>query len=217
MTPWATIFACDAVYPEYLTDLEVLLCPSAVTGGSARDLWDEGKTSSSLWHATSRSHNGTVEPCEVYEHPYVYLGWVIETAMVRDESRIANLETNIANFLTTMQANPAVVDGDWNVLPGTGNAEGSRILRIREGIERFLITDINHAAGSSVAQSQMAVMWDEISGDEAAHFNHVPGGCNVLWMDGHVEFLKYAGAFGNRFPVNKGGLLFHEAAHLLEP
>ena len=22
-------------------------------------------------------------------------------------------------------------------------------------------------------------------------FNHVPGGSNVLYMDGHVEFLKY--------------------------
>jgi prepilin-type processing-associated H-X9-DG protein len=21
--------------------------------------------------------------------------------------------------------------------------------------------------------------------------NHVPGGCNVLYMDGHVEFVKY--------------------------
>lgn len=30
-----------------------------------------------------------------------------------------------------------------------------------------------------------------------ARFNHVPGGCNVLWMDGHVEFQKY----GNNFPV----------------
>jgi prepilin-type processing-associated H-X9-DG protein len=23
--------------------------------------------------------------------------------------------------------------------------------------------------------------------------NHVPGGCNVLYMDGHVEFVKYPG------------------------
>ncbi|NLT60446.1 MAG: hypothetical protein GXX88_07375, partial [Candidatus Hydrogenedentes bacterium] len=26
-------------------------------------------------------------------------------------------------------------------------------------------------------------------------FNHVPGGCNVLYMDGHVEFIKYPGKF----------------------
>ena len=28
-------------------------------------------------------------------------------------------------------------------------------------------------------------------------FNHIPGGCNVLYMDGHVEFLKY----GTKPPV----------------
>ncbi len=24
-----------------------------------------------------------------------------------------------------------------------------------------------------------------------ARFNHIPGGSNVLYMDGHVEFVKY--------------------------
>jgi len=28
-------------------------------------------------------------------------------------------------------------------------------------------------------------------------FNHIPGGCNVLWMDGHVEFVRYK----ERWPV----------------
>ncbi|MDX9976385.1 MAG: hypothetical protein RBU21_25645, partial [FCB group bacterium] len=67
-------------------------------------------------------------------------------------------------------------------------------------------------ASGAQAQSSLAVMWDEIS-DEPSHFNHVPGGCNVLYMDCHVEFLKYGGEFGNRFPVNAGGLAFHEASH----
>jgi len=26
-------------------------------------------------------------------------------------------------------------------------------------------------------------------------FNHIPGGANVLYMDGHVEFIKYPGKF----------------------
>ena len=28
-----------------------------------------------------------------------------------------------------------------------------------------------------------------------ADFNHVPGGANVLYMDGHVKFEKYPGTF----------------------
>lgn len=24
-------------------------------------------------------------------------------------------------------------------------------------------------------------------------FNHIPGGCNVLYLDGHVDFIRYPG------------------------
>lgn len=77
----------------------------------------------------------------------------------------------------------------------------------REGIERFFITDINNAAASAKAQSTVITMWDGWSGAESqsvegiastAQFNHIPGGVNVLYMDGHVGYVKYkAGA-----PVN---------------
>jgi prepilin-type processing-associated H-X9-DG protein len=71
-------------------------------------------------------------------------------------------------------------------------------MRLREGIERFFITDINNSAASSQAQSQFAVMWDQIS-TFTNDFNHVPGGANVLYMDGHVGFLRYP---SQEFPVN---------------
>ena len=47
------------------------------------------------------------------------------------------------------------------------------------------------------AQSEIATYWD-ISIEPAAgvdgqpSFNHIPGGGNVLYMDGHVEFVKYS-------------------------
>ena len=60
-------------------------------------------------------------------------------------------------------------------------------------------------------------MWDAIGEYEVdhggAHFNHIPGGCNVLYMDGHVEFVRYNGPYGSEFPVNMGGLIIHEGAH----
>ena len=69
--------------------------------------------------------------------------------------------------------------------------------RLREGIERFFITDINNPAASATAQSEMMVMWDAYDngsasreGDGIAQFNHVPGGSNVLYMDGHVTFVR---------------------------
>jgi prepilin-type N-terminal cleavage/methylation domain-containing protein/prepilin-type processing-associated H-X9-DG protein len=73
--------------------------------------------------------------------------------------------------------------------------------RLREGIERFFITDINNPAASTEAQSSLFLMFDAWAdvgpfgsafGDNAvARFNHVPGGCNVLYMDGHADWLRY--------------------------
>lgn len=75
------------------------------------------------------------------------------------------------------------------------------IPRLREGIERFFITDINNPAAGALAQSELFVMFDAwtpmqnfFSGPTdtpVARFNHVPGGSNVLYMDGHVEFVKF--------------------------
>lgn len=220
-TPWATIFHAEAVFPEYLADLNVLVCPSGASGATALEIYDEGNTSSSFYKNLTwpEQNDGVVQPCEVFEHPYVYIGWAIEDAMTDDETKIMNLATNRDTLFASLNGPtaPAAADGDWSVVAGTGNAGGNTIFRLKEGIERFMITDINNPAAGAVAQSQLAVMWDEISGDEASHFNHVPGGCNVLFMDGHVEFLKYQGLFGNTFPVNDGGLVFHEASHLLFP
>jgi len=223
VAPGATIFRVEAVYPEYLTDLNVLVCLSSAAGSTALELWDEGKTTSTLWGGNGAitqpfRNNGIVEPCEVYEHPYVYLGWAIENRM-SEQACIPDLEANVESLFnalnTTVSQAVQVAETDWPVLQGTGNGHGATIYRLREGIERFLITDINNPAGTAQAQSELAVMWDEISGGEASHFNHVPGGCNVLFMDGHVEFLRYSGEYGNKFPVNAGGIVFHEMSHML--
>jgi prepilin-type N-terminal cleavage/methylation domain-containing protein/prepilin-type processing-associated H-X9-DG protein len=84
--------------------------------------------------------------------------------------------------------------------------------QLREGIERFFITDINNPAAGALAQSTLPVMMDawgkaenwmwyfsggQFNDNPVIKFNHVPGGSNVMFMDGHVEFLKY----GSKFPV----------------
>ncbi len=228
VTPGATIFRTEALYPEYLTDLNVLVCPSSPSGSTAVALWDEGRTLSSLYQeAAAEGHialnNGVVEPCAVYEHPYIYLGWAIENGMTDTDVKANALKQNMVDLYTrlagagTADNALGITDEDWTpVVANSGNGGGNTIYRLREGIERFLITDINNPAATAQAQSELAVMWDEISGDDASHFNHVPGGCNVLYMDGHVAFLRYSGLFGNTFPVNAGGIVFHEFSHLHE-
>ncbi len=90
--------------------------------------------------------------------------------------------------------------------------------RMRDGIERFMITDINNPAAGAQAQSNLVVMYDAWSNSDLGQaaagwvgfpaaqnpvtfYNHIPGGSNVLYMDGHVEFLKY----NTKMPMlNKG-------------
>lgn len=81
-------------------------------------------------------------------------------------------------------------DVSGGLITGFGNGGGDTIYRLREGIERFLITDINNPAATAQAQSTVFIMMDLVSTDTGA-FNHIPGGSNVLYLDGHVDFLRY--------------------------
>ena len=91
-----------------------------------------------------------------------------------------------------------VVDGTGSYQDDVPVAGSETILRTRKGIERFFISDINNPASNAKAASQIAISFDFTS-TTASDFNHVPGGSNVLYMDGHVEFLKYP----SDFPVTR--------------
>jgi prepilin-type processing-associated H-X9-DG protein len=68
------------------------------------------------------------------------------------------------------------------------------LYRLKEGIERFYITDINNPAASALAQSTLPAMWDRLTVDVSRDgFSHVPGGANVLYADGHATFVRYPG------------------------
>ena len=87
---------------------------------------------------------------------------------------------------------------------GSAGVGTSIVFSVREGVERFMITDIYNPAASALGQSSIPVMLDGLAaginragkanqGKMASKFNHLPGGSNVLFMDGHVEFIKYPG------------------------
>lgn len=71
-----------------------------------------------------------------------------------------------------------------------GNGEGDTVYRLREGIERYLITDINSPGLAGGAQTEIWLVFDQVA-TEGSDFNHIPSGSNVLYLDGHVEFLSY--------------------------
>ncbi|MCC6696351.1 MAG: hypothetical protein IT365_12040 [Candidatus Hydrogenedentes bacterium] len=129
-------------------------------------------------------------------------------ANIRDriESRITSYRT-FDSFTWPMGSSTAM----WDSIAIVGTGGGTSILRIKEGAERFMITDINNPAGSAKAQSSVPAMWDQMmtgSGDnefilEKLKYCHPPGGSNVLYMDGHVEFAKYPAADDMAVPHGK--------------
>jgi prepilin-type N-terminal cleavage/methylation domain-containing protein/prepilin-type processing-associated H-X9-DG protein len=216
VTVWDEIFAVEMVYPEYLSDLNVLICPSAAGGADAVAEWDEGPGLSPKWkYYDGYTGDGKVSPCEVYAIPYMYLGWLVENRMTQTPEALDALRMNIMALADTWREDPSVAGLDWRVsVPGSGNADSDIIMRLREGIERFLITDINQPAATAKAQSNITIMWDGVM-RMASHFNHIPGGSNVLFLDGHVQFEKWNSGGGD-FPMNTGGLAFHMAIHMYE-
>ena len=213
-----------ALYPEYVGDLGVLICPSTIQSGTPLDLWDARPNNSPIGMAgiieetpegAVLTGDGIVEPCEITGAvPYSYIGWAIPDRMV-DLPSMMPLMTDMEDYAMawsmSTEAAQKAADSDWTFTTPLNGFE--QAFRLREGIERFFITDINNPAATATAQSELAIMWDAVA-PGATMFNHVPGGCNVLYMDGHVVFERWNGGEG-RFPVNEAGLQFHRANHML--
>jgi len=202
----AAIFNGPSLMPEYLTDVNVVWCPS----------WGPQATPLERYDAKEGNNNGVVEPCELTKEPYNYVGWMLTDAVNIlgplvgvigtgpsgriEESEYANTpwgELALENVAT----DGAASDADFEVsatYAGTQAGGGNVLYRLREGIERFLITDINNPAASARAQSEIATMWDHVT-VLPKDFNHIPGGANVLYLDGHVQFLRYP---ADQFPVD---------------
>ena len=187
------MFNTASIYPEYLTDLEVTICPSDSDGYSQYE--------AGVYH-TNDDVNLPIDPCRVEFPSYHYCGWALEqdtlfvpgTDPNDPNPAIGMVELNVVDVLLPMfTGGPYDMRLDGDVTFQRSSGEDEAVYRLREGIERFFITDINNPAGSAIAQSELPTMWDSVWGASKgeSYFNHIPGGGNVLYMDGHVEFLKY--------------------------
>ncbi|HNY85547.1 MAG TPA: DUF1559 domain-containing protein [Candidatus Hydrogenedentes bacterium] len=154
---------------------------------------------------------GPTDPSIALNQTAIFSAWPLDPSLMPDQSTLVSaqiarlVEKVLVGLLPCLMMNaastplcgggilrPADEDVDLSAYtnPTIGNATGTTVYRMREGIERFLITDINNPGGSAAAQSEIWAMFDNLD-VKARAFNHIPGGCNVLYMDGHVEFIRY--------------------------
>jgi len=234
--------AVNSIYPEYLTDPAIVICPSDAEH-SVDDLKDP----------LTGNYNFHLEPTDIHLS-YVYTGFAFDKAdnvggpfepvpmstynvwATLDQLGLVSVPSNMlaapipaqigATFQGVLEsrANPldfvtapsnfqAALDNDVDLFgvnnnqtnafhtvsgKSLGNGGGTTVFRLREGVERFMITDINNPGASALAQSSLWIMMDLIgAGAGTVLYNHIPGGSNVLYLDGHVEFLRYvAGQIG---------------------
>ena len=230
------------VYPEYVTDSNIYFCPSDPHIPSKEEQAERIRLVYETPGLTERDrYEGLV--CALGPTSYAYFAWVVqedvencgENITLRD-SEIYVIRMMVAGMTKGVAWNPYTIDDDvdWSnsAFETLGVTEqiqycwgsgGTNIsYRVREGIERFMITDINNPAASAIAQSEIPVMMDLISvphpetgiippippnlppGDYVTRFNHLPGGANILYLDGHVEYVRY----NDKFPTTPGATFY---------
>ena len=217
-----------ALYPEYLTDGYILVCPSDEDASNAEARFHHNGELCIGSYTVPSSDIG--QKCaSVTDMSYAYFGWTFdryapsygetdftslailaalgELPIPLDSPGPPQLVAAIGALFTSdvmsgfalgkdsvppdlASAMAAVFDGDLGVASGLGCGGGDTVYRLREGVERFLITDINNPAASAQSQSSLPMMYDQVAVVPSA-YNHIPGGSNVLFMDGHVEFQRY--------------------------
>ena len=187
-----------SVYPEYLTDPYISLCPSdgeANTGRKNGGVAAFYGTVNDGWKYKGSPVEGMDKFVRFPGVSYRYIGYMFDPSILltaADFETIAfELDENFSE-VTSGGANTAL-----KITLASGPLE---IPQLREGMERFLITDLNNIVGpETAAQSSSAIMWDTADAGGAngivdvAEFNHIPGGANILFFDGHVEFIRYPG------------------------
>ena len=201
------MFSGPDMIPEYVSDYNVIWCPSWGATATLTERYDGGKGNG----------DGVLEPTEIGQEPYHYTGWLL----LEDVNILGPLVSTIGTGINGRHEEPEFMNTPWgelalenvatngdasdedfrvsSIYAGTQAGGGDTIYRLKLGIERFLITDINNPAASATATSDVPLMWDHVS-TKVIDFSHAPGGGNVLYLDGHVEFLKYP---NERFPFTK--------------
>ncbi len=221
----------SVLYPDYMTDLNITLCPS---DSRAREFVGVLKLNLESYVKDAIDAGATplcVDALLSLGVSYTYISYLTNSSsqlkdIILSRVLIAIDESDRGNavfvdaiemqnqgcpkkqFVAYGSLGEDDIPGDPQFQAGYGKIDDDGSLmpsgykRLRNGIERFVITDINSPASGYKGQTEIPVLMDTWAANVpllggTARFNHIPGGSNVLYFDGHVKFIT----LGSRFPV----------------
>jgi hypothetical protein len=153
------MFDLESVYPKFLNDLSILVDPS---------LPGAKKIERELQTLAAEEPIDWERMTELAARSFTYVGWTVQSA-------------EEAEMIRTMRAelSPEELDGDLALGEATAH-------RLREGIERFLITDINNPAATAMGQSEIPVLLRNAPNRSSD--------ARALYLDGHVKAISESDA-----------------------
>jgi prepilin-type processing-associated H-X9-DG protein len=165
MAPYPGVWMFDLrrVYPKYMTDIAILVDPGHPESGAILG---------EMRAIVDREPVDWERLTRLAARSFTYFGWVMNDEA--DAERLAQMHAS------------ADAPFDRDVVEGE-----EPIYRIREGVERFLITDMNNPAATAHGQSEIPLVIGNV--------RRTPDGTNVLYLDGHVDYVR----MGSKFPVTQ--------------
>ena len=198
------IFDAAEVYPDYLTDINVLVCPSKLSDID-RDRWYRDETFAenridpaimfepSNQLVLQRLIGTRVDAECVTNQNYTYFAYPVvteEQGLFLWETLARRMWEGDVDFMGEEQ----FVSEDFRV-GGYGHAPGGKNIfrRMSQMASQNFVRDVNNPGVGYKGTSEIPVLFDSVvSDDGTVEMHHLPLGGNVLYLDGHVEFSKYA-------------------------
>lgn len=181
VAPYDGVWAPDlrSLYPDYLHDLSMLVSPKR------RDARELRATLASVLAQTPPDWRLAAT---IVAQSYTYTGWHVDALADFDRlqtGRDALYQEGVVGMASDQVLPLLDHDSDFR--------DGEHFMpRLREGVERFYITDVNNPEAAAEAARNIVVLFEtpDPTGEEASrrHFD-------VLYMDGHVSRVRYGAAF----------------------
>lgn len=173
LEPGRLMFAPSPIYPEYLPDPTIELCPQDSDHKKFARNPGEQALGGNL-------KDGIDFPSLIDDWSYYYLGYAITN------------DDEMQRFAKAYRDHASAGKAMTEDLTFTDDPAGQRMLyRLTEGVENKLLAQLDIApeepGATGRAQSKVPILIERIGNHDATQ------GANILYLDGHVKFIKYPG------------------------